>query len=42
MKAMVALGEVVIPMLESYLGFHPELSTELLVQVKIQFSFPMS
>lgn len=42
LAAMVALGEVVIPLLGSYLGFHPELSTELLVQVKNQFLVPKS
>ena len=37
-QAMVTLGEVVVPMLENYLSFHPEISAkDVIAQVKNQF-----
>jgi hypothetical protein len=38
-QSMTALGEVVVPMLENYLTFHPEISgQDVLVLIKSQFS----
>ncbi|MHA1744681.1 MAG: hypothetical protein ACTSWW_01710 [Promethearchaeota archaeon] len=37
-QSMAALGEVVVPMLENYLTFHPEIAEQdVLVSIKSQF-----